>query len=88
MEVRKITVDIEAVLNDLWLKYVNDLEASMSLDISKVSVEHETYGDLEKIKACLDTLRWCNLISMEECDDMQLKADQHREKVLEVLKTA
>ena len=78
MEVRKVTVDIEKILDEVWQRFLADTEATMSLvNYSAVSKRDTIDEDTRACKYCLDVLRWCKLIDEAECADMQDRADAH-----------
>lgn len=77
MEIRTVTLDIERVLEEVWERFRNDIEASMAVSKTTLSFTDESYEDGRAIKYCLDTLRWCKLIDEAECADMQDKVDAY-----------
>lgn len=90
MDVRTVKVDVEEVLSDLWKRFESDIEQSAKCcDISSsrnttyTQLFNETYEDGRACKYCLDVLRWCKLISDDECSDMALKVDEYIESILD-----
>lgn len=78
MEIRKVAVDIEKILDEVWQRFLADTEATMSLvNYSAVSKRDTIDEDARACKYCLDVLRWCKLIDEAECADMQDRADAH-----------
>lgn len=90
MEMRTKPVDIEKILDEIWTRFESDIEQSVkccnatySGDVTYTQIFNETYEDGRACKYCLDVLRWCKLISDDECSDMALKADQYIESILD-----
>lgn len=82
MEVRTVTVDIEKILDEVWQRFLADIEATKSLDyISDIEKRDMIDEDARACKYCLDVLRWCKLIDEAECADMQDRADAHADMV-------
>ena len=86
MEVRTVTVDIEKVLEDLWDRYVNDLNTSVLISKNVSTLQEFSDTDRQAIIYCLDVLRWCKLIDGAECADMQDKADAYQDKIINEFK--
>lgn len=78
MEVRKVTVDIEKILDEVWQRFLADTEATTSLlHVAACNKRDMIDEDTRACKYCLDVLRWCKLIDEAECADMQDRADAH-----------
>ena len=90
MEMRTRPVDIEKILDEIWLRLTNDIEASEEATEKSLNTYtmlfNETYEDGRACKYCLDVLRWCKLISDDECSDMALKVDEYIEAHLDKFK--
>lgn len=89
MEMRTKPVDIEKILDEIWTRFISDMEQSVKCcDVSGsgyttyTQLFNETYEDGRACKYCLDVLRWCKLISDDECSDMALKVDEYIEGIL------
>lgn len=90
MEMRTKPVDIEKILDEIWTRFESDIEQSVkccdvacSGHTTYTQLFNETYEDGRACKYCLDVLRWCKLISDDECSDMALKVDEHIESILD-----
>ena len=89
MEMRTKPVDIEKILDEIWTRFESDIEESVKCcEVSYsgytkyTQIFNETYEDGRACKYCLDVLRWCKLISDDECSDMALKVDEYIEGIL------
>lgn len=86
MEMRTKPVDIEKILDEIWTRFITDIDASLKTTASSATyythIFNETYEDGRACKYCLDVLRWCKLISDDECSDMALKVDEYIEGIL------
>lgn len=90
MEMRTKPVDIEKILDEIWTRFKSDIEQSVKCcDVANsghttyTQLFNETYEDGRACKYCLDVLRWCKLISDDECSDMALKVDEYIKNILD-----
>lgn len=83
MEVRTVKIDVSKILEELWDRFHADMEESEKISKDDQTLFNETYEDGRACKYCLDVLRWCKLISDDECSDMALRVDEYIESVLD-----
>lgn len=83
MNMRMQRADIDKILDELWTRFEADIAYSETLQGTYEDLFNETYEDGRACKYCLDTLRWCKLITDDECSEWALKVDRYIEAALD-----
>ena len=82
MVVRTVKIDIEKVLDDLWMYFISDIKASLSACENKFELDELLHEDRLKAKCKLEALKDCTIIDVEEYNKMRSKIDVEAENII------
>lgn len=83
MLIRTIKVDVEKYLEDLWLLFTGDLQASNGIATNKDDLIDLIREDRVRAKDRLEVLRDIDVIDQEEYNNMSAKINDESDKVIE-----
>ena len=81
MVVRTVKIDIEKILDDLWMYFTSDIQASLSACDNKLDLDEFLHEDRLKAKCKLEALKDCTIIDVEEYNKMRAKIDAEAENI-------
>ncbi|MBO5809670.1 MAG: hypothetical protein J6R32_02460 [Bacteroidales bacterium] len=86
MIIRTTKIDIEKILDDIWLRFTCDMQASVSASEDKVTLDELLHEDRLKAKYKLEVLKDCAIIAEEEYNEMTAKIDVESENIMTMFK--
>lgn len=82
MLIRTVKIDIEKILDDIWMVFNADMQASVSVASDLVELDELMHEDRLKAKSRLEILKECNIIDVEEFNKMKQRIDIESEGII------